>query len=146
MDHLENRSKQRPSVHRAPAITLPSDPAQSAALVLRYVQTADTAFDRSGAIEAMNQRLALLRDSASGQVMDELAAHAALLDGLFQRWTAEAIAAKVPDHRTKFMKLALASQASYTRTVIAMEALKAQRQGKARVTLDDDQSLSHDET
>jgi hypothetical protein len=108
-------------------------------MVLRYVQTADSAFDRSAAIEAMNQRLALLRDKDSGKVMDELAGHAALLDALFQRWTAEAIAAKAPDHRAKFMKLALASQASYVRTVIGMEGLRAQQQGKARVTLDPDE-------
>ncbi len=136
LDTMNNTG--RPSAHRPPAISLPSDPAESAALVLRYVQHGTSDFERASAIEAANARLALLRDPNNGTdyALDELARHLPILDALFQRYAAESVAAKQPDHRTKFAKLALAFQASHTRTVIAMEGLKAQRQGKARVLLD----------
>jgi hypothetical protein len=130
----------RLSPHRAPPISLPADPAESAALVLRYVQTAEVAFDRSAAIEAMTARTAKLADPTAdvGAVVAELAGHATILDALFQRWAAESVRATVPDHKTKFAKLALASQASYTRTLIAIEGLKQQAKGRARLTLNDE--------
>jgi hypothetical protein len=135
LDTLPNTG--RPSAHRPPAISLPSDPAESAALVLRYVQHGTSEFERASAIEAANARLALLRDPDNGtdHALDELARHLPILDALFQRYAAESVAAKHPDHRAKFAKLALAFQASHARTVIAVEGLKAQRQGKARVLL-----------
>jgi len=130
----------RLSAHRAPAIRLPSDPLESAALVLRYVQTGSASFDRSAAVEAMTQRVARLSnpDADSASTLAELASHAAVLDALFQHWTCQAIAATVPDHKAVFARLALASQASYTRTLVAIEGLKQQGKGRGRVVLNDD--------
>lgn len=130
----------RLSRHRAPPIQLPSDPAQSAALVLRHIQLADSAFDRSAAVEAMTARVQRLADpnADAATVVAELAGHAAILDALFQRWAAEAVCAEHPEHRVKFAKLALNSQATYTRTLIAIEGLKQQAKGHGRVTVGDD--------
>lgn len=135
---FEPTSSQPASAHRAQPIRLPSNAAESAALVLRFIQTADTAFDRSAAIEAMALRLERLRDSDDGIALAELSGHAALLDALFLRWAAEAVAAKQADHKAKFAKLALSSQASYTRTLIAIEGLKQQRRGVGRMVLNSD--------
>jgi hypothetical protein len=128
----------RASAHRAPPIALPSDPAESAALVLRFVQTGTTAFDRSAAIEAMAVRLDRLRNADADVALAELAGHAAILDALFQRFTAASVQATAPDAVVKFAKLALAAQGAYTRTLIAIEGLKQQRKGKARVSVEND--------
>ena len=135
------------SKHRAPPIQLPSDAAISAALVLRLVQTGETAFDRSAAIEAMTGRVRLLADpnTDSATLLSELSAHAAVLDALFQRWTCEAVSARQPEHRVDFAKLALNSQAAYTRTLIALEGLRQQRKGQARLSLNE-VDLSEDVT
>lgn len=123
----------RPSRHRAQAIALPADPAQAAALVLRYVQVGDSAFDRSAAVEGMASRVEKLRGSDGAQVERELLAHAAVLDALFLRYSAEAVANKVPDHKSKLMKLALSAQAAYVRCMVAVEGLRLQRSAAARV-------------
>lgn len=133
------------SIHRAPAIRLPQDPVTAAALVRQLVLSGDSSCDRSAAIEAMNQRLALLKSADGQQVLEELAAQASICDALFQRWTAEAIASKVPDYRAKFMKLALASQASYTRSMLAIEGIQAQRKGRAVVTVHPDDDTGHED-
>lgn len=127
----------KPSHNRAAPIRLPADPLASAALVLRYVQTAEVPADRSAAIEAMTARVSRLTDpnADASTVVAELAAHAAVLDALFQRWATEAVRAAHPEHRTKFAKLALSSQASYTRTLVAIEGLKAQAKGRGRVVV-----------
>jgi hypothetical protein len=137
----------RPSPHRAPAIQLPADPALSAALVLRHVQTGSTSFDRSAAIEAMAARVSRLADLDNDPetVSAELAGHAALLDALFQRWICEAMATTLPDHRAKFMKLALHCQAAYTRTLIAIAGLKRQAAGTATVSVNDDSDSDDDD-
>lgn len=129
----------RLSPHRAPAISLPADPQASAGLVLHYVQTAEVAYDRSAAIEAMTARTAKLvdPDASASDIVAELAGHATILDALFQRWATESVRAAHPDHKAKFAKLALTSQASYTRTLIAIEGLKRQIKGQATLTLCD---------
>lgn len=131
----------RPSAHRPPAIALPSDSAESAALVLRYVQQGSSDIDRASAIEAANTRLERLCDPESGfkTILGELTGHLMLLNALFQRFAAESIATKLPDNKAKFVKLALGAQASYTRTAIAIEGLRAQRSGKSQVLLNEDE-------
>jgi len=76
----------------------------------------------------MIDRVELLKDPGGQQADEELFAQAALLNALFIRYAAESVAASEPDHRAKYAKLALQAQSSYTRTLIAIEALRAQRQ------------------
>lgn len=121
------------SIHRAPAISLPADAGQAAALVLRYVQAGDTSFDRSAALEGMAARISGLASLDGEQVERELFAHAAVLDACFLRWTAEAVSAKVPDYALKFSKAALQAQAAYTRTMVAIAGLRLQRQGQGSI-------------
>jgi hypothetical protein len=59
--------------------------------------------------------------------------HAAILDALSMRYSAESVNAVVPDFKQKFLKIALQCQSSYVRTLIAVEGLRLQRQGKAVV-------------
>lgn len=137
-------SASRASAHRPHPIALPSDPAVAAALVLRYVQQGSSDFDRASAIEAANSRLSVLRDPNTGidSILDELTGHMMLLDALFQRFAAEAMAARLPDHKAKFVKLALGAQASYARTAIAVEGLRAQKHGNARLFLNEGEDRS----
>lgn len=137
------KNSEAPSPHRAPPVSLPADPTESAAYVLRYIQTAETGFDRSSAIEAHALRLAKLQSPDAAVVVSELQGHSLILDALFQRYSAMAIGAKA-EQAAIFVKLALASQAAYTRTLIAAEGLKAQRMGAARVVvnaIDDDDDI-----
>ena len=128
----------RQSPHRAAPIELPSDPAESAALVVRLIQTGATAFDRSGAIEAVAARLSKLRDADPEVALAELAGHVAVLDALFQTFAVRAVMATNTDAASKFGKLSLAAQSSYTRTLIAYEGLKQQRRGKASIAIEAD--------
>lgn len=125
-------------------MVLSSNPLLSAAEVAQVIQRGGSeAVDRSSAIEAMSKRLTKLKDPDGEQVTNELLAHACILDSLFQRFTTEALTARLPESRVKFLKMALTCQAAYTRTLIAVEGLKAQRKGSASVTLQDDAS-DHD--
>ena len=111
------------------AIVLPTDAGDAAAYVLNYVQTADSAFDRSQAIDAMACRIELLRDASGDQCDRELMAHAAILDSLFLRYSAESVRASSPENKAIFAKLALNCNNGFTRTLIAVAGLKQQRQG-----------------
>ena len=115
----------------ASAIVLPTDAGDAAAYVLNYVQTADTAFNRSLAIEAMTRRIELLRETSGAQCERELMAHAAILDSLFMRFTADCVRAGTPENKAIFAKVALNCNSAYARTLIAAEGLKQQRLGKA---------------
>ena len=129
----------RASLNRAPPITLPSDPSEASALVLRFIQAGgSTAFDRSAALEAAAKRLGRLQDADPDIAFAELGGHAAILDSLFLHWAARAVSAPNNDAATKFAKLALSSQNSYARTLIAMEGLRQQRRGRGRVTIESD--------
>jgi len=120
-------------------MVLSSNPLLSAAEVAQVIQRGDSeAVERSSAVEAMSQRLTKLKDPDGEQVTNELLAHACILDSLFQRFTTEALTARQPESRVKFLKTALTCQTAYTRTLIAVEGLKVQRKGSAAVTLQDD--------
>lgn len=137
----------RASINRAPPITLPSDPTESAALVLRFIQSGgSTAFDRSGALEAAALRLTKLQDADPAVALAELGGHAAILDALFQHWAARSVSTPNSDAAAKFAKLALASQGGYVRTLVAMEGLRQQRKGRGclEVEIDHDNDTPGD--
>ena len=122
----------RPALNKgSPAIVMPPDATEAAAYVLAFVQTADVAFDRSLTIAAMNQRVEQLSATTGENQSAELMAHAAILNGLFLRFTTESVRAGAPENKAIFAKIALNCNAAYIRTLIASEGLKQQRQGKA---------------
>ena len=105
--------------------------------MLAYINGEDS-IDRAGAIEAMTARAASLAVADSDQALESLAEHLPVLHALFLRFSAEAIATKVPDHRAKLVKIALGAQASYARTQALIAGLRAQREGRATVTVEAD--------
>lgn len=123
---LADQAQLRTSRRTTPIVLL-SDASQSAACVLKFIQTGETAFDRKEAIEAMAGRVELLREATGEQVERELLGHAAILDSLFQRYTLLSLTATIPQHQLVFGSLALKTQAAYTRTVTAVEALRQAR-------------------
>ena len=135
----------RPSIHRAaPPIRLPVDPLEAGALIVDFIRSGGTGFERASAIEAAGQRLARLKDAKSGQAEDEILMHAMVLDALFQHWAARSLTTSQPDHAVKFAKLAMQSQAGHARSIIAVESLRMQREGKATVLPLDGDSDSDD--
>lgn len=117
----------------------PPDPVEGLALVAEVVRTGDDSRGRAEAVRTMHQRVALLlSDGAPTARLRELAAHAALLSDLSARYSIKALEATSPKHAAIWQRLALQCQAAYTRSLIAVEGLKAQAKGKAQVNLDDD--------
>ena len=116
-------------------IVLPSDPKAAAALVLSFVTTSNTGAERSTAIEAFSNRVALLRESSGAQQEEELFGHCCLLQALWLRYATEAARAEKPENSAIFCKLALLCQASYMRTALAVESLRAQRQQRPGAAL-----------
>jgi hypothetical protein len=98
------------STHRSPPIALPPDAEQAAAYVLSFVQSGDLAFDRSAAIEGMNERIDELQASSADVMERELFAHAQILSALFLRFTAQSVAASSAEAKAVYMKTALACQ------------------------------------
>jgi hypothetical protein len=121
------------STHRSPPIALPADAGQAAAYVLSFVQSGDLAFDRSAAIEGMNERIDQLQASDADVMERELFAHAQILSALFLRFTAQSVAATGAEHKAVYMKTALACQAAYTKTCVCVEGLRWQQQGRGSI-------------
>lgn len=119
-------------------MALPTCPGSAAAVVTALALSGDAdSIDRSAAIEAMRLRVEKLLDPNSDHVLAELAAHAAMLSALSQRWSVAAMGARNADHASKFQRMATGCHTAYVRTLIAMEGLRAQRKGSASVTLTD---------
>lgn len=135
-EYQEARQVARFSQHRPAPIDLPSDPRLASAAVLAYINGED-GIERAAAIEAMTARAASLAIADSDEALKSLAEHLPVLNALFLRFSAEAIATKLPDNRAKLIKIALSAQNSYARTQALIAGLRAQRQGRARVTLND---------
>ena len=128
------------TTHRSLPIALPADASEAAAYVLSFVQTGDLAFDRSGAIEGMNERIDQLQGSAADSVEKELFAHSQILQALFYRYTALSISATGAEVKAIYLKLALSCQAAYTKTIVCVEGLRLQRQGQGVVRLNEHDS------
>lgn len=109
-------------------IVLPADPTAARACVLSFVTTGQTAHDRSAAIEAMSARVELLRESTGVRQEEELFGHMGILEALWLRYATEAARAEKAENSAIFCKLALLCQTSYTRTALAIEGLRQQRQ------------------
>jgi len=132
------------SLHRAAPAVLPLDAGAAVATAMTAV-LGDDSLSRSSVTEAMRVRVGKLLDSSGTEAREELAAHAAMLYALTQRWTIAAVEARQPDHAVKFQKLALSCHASYVRTLIAIEGLRQQAAGRAKVTLTNDDDDGDDD-
>lgn len=126
------RQVARLSQHRPAPVQLPADPRLASAAVLAYINGAD-GIDRAAAIEVMTARATSLAVADSDEALENLADHLPVLNALFLRFSAEAIATKLPDNRAKLMKIALSAQNAYARTQVLLAGLRAQKEGRARV-------------
>ena len=137
--NIDGDSEARPiarySQHRPPPIELPDDRRLASAAVLAFIN-GDDVIDRAAAIEAMTERAVVLAVGDSDEALESLADHLPVLNALFLRFSAEAVAAKLPDHRAKLVKIALASQSAYARTQALIAGLRAQREGRVRVVVE----------
>ena len=109
-------------------MVLPVDPADAVARTLAFIRGDDT-YERSAAIEGLHARLAHLHDADSDEAMRETAAHLPVLEALFLKFGADAVAADSVDHQSKLMKLSMAAHSEYVRTVGLLAGLKHQRKG-----------------
>lgn len=75
-------------------------------------------------------------------VLSALATHLPILEALFMRFCLEANATRLPDNKSKLLRMALASQTSYARTVALIAGLKLQREGRAHVSIDVTEGIS----
>ena len=136
-DELQKARPMARFSHRPPAMQLPDDPHLAAAAVLAFINGAD-GIERASAIEALTARAALLADANPDEAIAALAEQLPVLNALFLVFSAESAAAKNPDARGKFVKLALSAQNAYARTQALVIGLRAQSAGLARVTLTDE--------
>ena len=144
MDQVEispnpvSRVKPAFSKRGAIPVILPIDSRAARACVLSFVTTGETSHERSAAVEAMSNRVELLRDRTGVQLEEELFGHMAILEALWLRYATEATRAEKAENSAIYCKLALLCQTSYTRTALAIESLRAQRQQKPLKAISDD--------
>lgn len=122
--------------HRPAALQLPDDPSAAAAMALAVIR-GESMFDRAKAVEGLSARVAKLSDAGSDESLEELAAQAVVLNELFVRYSIESMAPGLTANKSALVRMALAAQTSYGRTIALIAGLKLQREGKAQVSLED---------
>lgn len=122
--------------HRPAPLQLPDDPRAAAALALAVIK-GDDFFRRAEAVEGLTARVAKLADAGSAESLEELAAHLPILEALFLRFASDAISTGMTVNKSALVRMALAAQTSYGRTVALIAGLKLQREGKAQVLVSD---------
>lgn len=127
----------RVSPHRPAPIQLPDDPRLATALVLAYVNGADS-IDWAPALEALTLRAEALGDVDPRQAIGSLAEQLPVLNSLFLKFVAESVSAQRTEARASFLRLALNAQNAYARTLALVVGLRAQSEGRARVIVETD--------
>lgn len=94
----------------------------------------------AAALAELQQRVERFRDPAAPAALEELASHLPLLDALFKRYAAESLRAKNPEGQARLLRAALQAQNAHARTVVLLQGLEGQRQGLARVVVEDSAS------
>ncbi len=125
------------SRHRPEPLQLPEDNKEAVALALAVIRGADR-FNSASAIEALSKRVSKLSNSDGCDSLDELTAHLPVLEALFLRFTNDAMSAGLATNKSILIRMALAAQNNYSRTVALIEGLKLQRVGRASVLINHD--------
>ena len=94
--------------------------------------------DRAESLAGLQARIDRLVNVSTDDAQRELAAHCVLLDELFASYTVQALQARNSELRVRLQKLAFQAQSAHARTLALLATLSAQRQGRARVVLHDD--------
>ncbi len=106
-------------------------------MALAYIR-GDDSFKRARAIEGLIARVAIQSNAGSDESLKELAAQAVILETLFLRLSTDAMAAASPANQSTLMRMALAAQTSYARTIALIAGLKLQQQGRGQVAIQDE--------
>lgn len=122
--------------HRPAPLQLPDDPRAATALALAVIRGEDT-FCRAQAVEGLTARIAKLSDAGSAESLEELTAQLPILNELFLRFSIDAISTGMTVNKSSLVRMALAAQTSYGRTVALIAGLKLQREGNAKVLVQD---------
>ena len=125
----------RASVNRAPALVLADDPLEASAQVLARIK-GTSAIDRSSAIESARFQVLALANGDSIAMLQGLASQAVLLEALWQHFITASMEARQVDARTRFAKVALQCQVSYSRVLAEIAALSAKKQAQDLVTVE----------
>lgn len=125
------------SSHRPEPQELPDDPQEAVAFVLAAIHGKDN-FDKAQAVESLNARVVKLANADSSEALMQLAAHLPVLEALYLRFAMEALEARMADHKSKLLRMSLAAQSAYARTVALIAGLKLQSQGKAYVNIENE--------
>lgn len=126
----------QPLQFSAPAsnVRLPKDAATATAAVLAFAR-GDAEFIPSAEIATLQSRIDALRDPTAPDSLAELARQLPVLEALWLRFAAEAMAAKSTDHKAKLLRMALQAQQAYARTFVLVRGLRLQQQGGAAVSV-----------
>ena len=122
------------TLHRPAPMDLPNDSLEATAQVLAHLH-GNEAILRAAAMEAMTLRIVKLVDADGQNALTTLACQLPILEALFHRYCLEAKYAKLPDHKSKLLRIALNAQTSYSRTQALIAGLQLQRQDKAHINV-----------
>ena len=112
----------------------PSDAVLYALDVIRGGEPADRAETLSG----MQARIDRLVNVSTDDAQRELAGHCVLLDELFALYTIQAQHTRNIEVRVKLQKLGLQAQSAHSRALALLATLAAQKHGRAKLVLHDD--------
>jgi hypothetical protein len=137
-EYLHARQARRDGRQPKPLIELASDPLAAVSYAVAVVRGGDVTQMRT-ALDQLEARIAVLRDTSSMEAQSALIAHLVPLEEAFCRMLAEAMEAKDVERKMKLVKLAVQLQNSYARTFALVATLQAQgKGGGAKVIISDD--------
>ncbi len=129
-------SQNQPAPAAAPPTASSATPTDAAAFLLSAALGADT-LPPADALAQLRQRVDALRDPTAPEALDELSRHLPVLEALFQRFAADALHMRKPEHRPKLLRAALQAQQAYARTFALLRTLAMQQQGQTAAVLED---------
>lgn len=135
---IEARAALRAGQRRTPIIQLSRDPHEAVAFAMAVVLGDSDQVEKRDALGQLAARVDRLLDTSTDASLDEVAASVPLLEAMFVSYTIQAAQTDNIDRKFRLTKMALQCQAAMTRSVIAVQGLKAQRRGNATVTVIDD--------
>jgi len=122
--------------HRPNEFLLPDDSREATALAIAVIR-GENSYNSARALEGLSTRISKLVDADSNEALEELASHLTILETLFVRFSTDAMHFTSPSQKAILIRMAMAAQTNYSRTLALIAGLKLQRQGKAQVIVDD---------
>ncbi len=136
-ENSEARPVARVSQHRPAPFVLPDDPKLATAALTALIRGSDSV-ECASAIEALTARAAQLADLDPEEAIISLAEQLVPVEALWHRMAAESVAARTPEARAIYARLAISALGAYSRLQTLVIGLRLQSKGKARVVLTDD--------